>query len=170
MYNCAAAHLLPALWVWLLSRTGHFASLRVHHFRVAFWLDKLKLACKHDHQKLMPGTYMAAFYTRSTRDGFQILMPHSEHPSMLPHVKISDGYFSASDWAAVCEIEAATVSGKEAANIPKNWAAAKSWMGPEAGAEKQFSMVQKFFYGIVSLRQRLERYSAEAVDLRACVA
>ena len=121
------------------------------------WLDKLKLACKHDHQKLMPGTYMAAFYTRSTRDGFQILMPHSEHPSMLPHVKISDGHFSASDWAAVCEIEAATVSGKEAANIPKNWAAAKSWMGPEVGAEKQFSMVQKFFYGIVSLRQRLER-------------
>ena len=122
------------------------------------WMDKIRLVAPGSIPlpTLSPGTYMAAFYTLSTSDGFSVLVSDGEITAMPPTVKISESHVSAEDWVHFCEIGEAARAGAAAPNVPNDWAAAKGWMGPDVGSEKQFSMLQKFFYGIISLRQRLE--------------
>ena len=132
------------------------------------WLDKLKLACseKAMNTKPGPGTYVLSFITRSTADGLRILIP-ADSSTMPPMVKISDGYLTSDDWSTLCEIGRAAKMGESSPKVPKAWSAAKGWMGPEVGTEKQFNMIQKFFYGVISLRQRLElKCSAMKDELR----
>lgn len=132
------------------------------------WLGKLRNACAYDDPAMLsPGTYVVAFYTRSNFDGLQLLMPVGVHPSMPPYAKISDAHLSASEWSQLCQLGIGTEVKGQPPNIPVNWAAAKAWMGPEVGSEKQFTPLQKFFYGVVALRQRLERKcTATQDDLR----
>ena len=133
------------------------------------WLSRLRDACKLDGpaESLGPGTHMVAFYTRSTRTGLQILMPAKGFTYLPPCVKISEAALPTADWTQLCELEAGLNAGKALRLLPKNWSDAKSWMGPEVGPERQFSTVQKFFYGITSLRQRLEvKCTAIRDDLR----
>ena len=133
------------------------------------WLEKLQSACASDETTpLTPGTYMIAFYTQSTKKGLRVLLPQKGLTCLPPVVKISDGTVSAGEWKQLCEMEDA-VSGKSDRNIdvPANWADAKGWMGPEVGSEGRFTFLQKFFYGVLSLRRQLElKCSAISEDLR----
>lgn len=128
------------------------------------WIEKLRVATGLDAPKMMSaGTYMVAFYTNSSREGLHVLIPANEHPSMVPFVKISDSHLSLSEWTQLREL-AEGMDGGKSASVPKNWAAAQNWMGPEVGSEKQFTALQKFFYGVSSLRQRLERQCTAMKD------
>ena len=133
------------------------------------WLEKLRTAHEMDTaatESLTPGTYMVAFYTQSTMTGLRALLPQKGLTSLPPCVKISEQPISAQDWNQICEMDGAMASGSSE-KVPRNWADAKAWMGPDLGSEAQFSMVQKFFYGVTALRQRLEvRCNAMREELR----
>ena len=131
------------------------------------WLEKLRLSCEGNLCEPMgPGTYVTSMVTHSTRDGLLVLVP-DDAPSLPPTVKISDAHLSPDEWNTLCGIGHAAQSGTTPLNLPMNWSAAKGWMGPEVGTEKQFTMLQKFFYGVVALRQRLHlKCSAISDDLR----
>jgi len=133
------------------------ASKPARELMPAAWLEQLRHACTTTPFALSPGTHILAMYTRSTRDGLQMLVPREpRHAWLPPCVKISDGHLSVDDWAQLCEIQAATTGGPTP-KIPSNWSAANDWLGPELGSEKQFTALQKFYFGVVGLRQRLER-------------
>lgn len=129
------------------------------------WLERLLLACGATSRSLSPGTYVVAMNTRSTRDGLQVLVPvEQDLGAMPPAVKVSEHYVSSEDWATLCEIGDAAKRGEAASSVPKNWAAAKGWMGPDVGTEKQFTMLQKFYFGVLGLRQMLERQCTATRD------
>jgi len=132
------------------------------------WLEQLCHASTAVAMPLKPGTHVVALYTRSTRNGLEILVPRDKsHGFMPPHVRISEESLSVEEWAQLCEIERASKAGVPASQVPNNWAAANDWLGPELGSEKQFTALQKFFFGVVNLRQRLERdCGATREDLR----
>ena len=145
------------------------------------WIDKLCAAAvkeapatdgKSGHgggqleSPLRPGTYMVAFYTQSTKSGFRVLLPQRGPGWLPPYVKISDAPLSSADWSQLCDLEEGLTKGKTA-KVPKNWADAKNWMGPEVVSETHLSIVQKFFYGVIALRQQLEvKCSATKEELR----
>ena len=91
-----------------------------------------------------------------------MLVPDCDH-TMLPAVKVSNHLLSAEAWATLQGQVAAACAGDDS-QVPRDWAQAKSWMGPDVSSEEQFSTFQKLFFGIVSLRQRLQRRCSPMAD------
>ena len=128
------------------------------------WIDKLCKAAEANaavhgsdvaSPPLGPGTYVVVLYTQSSMAGLRVLVPQKGLSGLPPHVKISDAPLSASDWSQLRELEEAMQTGKTS-KVPKDWANGKNWMGPEVGSESHLTAVQKFFYGIIALRQQLQ--------------
>ena len=130
------------------------------------WLGRLRdtyaLGEGAPMQLLTPGTYVCAMYVLSSLHGFQVLL-HDQNHSMPPCVKISKSYLSAADWQQLQSFGRGVQAGVSPA-CHDNWAAAKSWMGPDISDESPFSAIQKFFYGVVALRQRLGRQCSAMHD------
>lgn len=141
--SCPAERLHPAAWLPRLC-TAHASALVEGEASMA-----------SERVALTPGTYVAAFYVVSTIHGFKVLVPEQDH-SMVPLVKVSNELLSDADWANMQGLAAAARDGKPL-DVPQDWAAAKGWLGPEVGSEHGFTTLQKLFYGVYALRQRLGR-------------
>eukprot|EP00966_Prymnesium_polylepis_P233000 5388856-Prymnesium_polylepis.1 len=130
------------------------------------WLGRLRdshsIGSDAPRQTVTEGIYVCAFYALSALDGFRVLLHEMDH-SITPAVKISNHQLSAADWKQLCTFGRAVGEGVEAP-CPDDWAAAKSWMGPEVSDETQFTTFQKFMYGVVALRQRLGRHCSAMHD------
>ena len=144
------------------------------------WLDKLSVSATNDSAavQLTPGTYVVAFNTQSTKGGLRILMGHKGPSWLPPHVKISNGPLSSTDWSELCDLEQAIQKGlgsskvchalssnygaslrihistlictpNAIAQIPANWSKGKNWMGPDVTSEKHLTTTQKYFYGVL---------------------
>ena len=128
-----------------------------HELQPSMWLERIRTCIQPDVPRMHSGTYVAAFYTLSVNDGFRILVSEQDHMSMPPLVKISDNHLTVSEWDQIRALGESTQEGKLSSHISSDWAAAMGWLGPDVSSEKQFSVLQKFFYGVIHLRQRLEQ-------------
>lgn len=123
------------------------------------WLPRLARPQLKDTslEAYSPGVYVAPFYLWSSLQGFNLLLPELDQ-SMLPAVKISNTPLGTDEWRQIRELT------KKPDEIPRDWAKAKSWLGPDVSSEEGFSLLHKFFYGVVSLRQRLGRSCSPMKD------
>lgn len=120
------------------------------------WLGRLRDSNDTGFNKTFtPGTYVGAFYVLSALDGFHVLLHHLDH-SIVPYVKISNKYASSDEWKQIRSF-GQSVKMDVSPECGDDWAAAKSWMGPDIADESSLSMFQKFMFGVISLRQRLDR-------------
>ena len=137
------------------------------------WMAKLqptiKLAAEQgsglQNMGLRPGTYLCSMYLFShVAAGLQVLTPDDADPCLLPMVQISNNVFSTEDMQQLQQMAAEIRAHKESSVITNDWAKAKAWMGPALGQEAQYTQVQKFFYGVIALRQRLGRRCTATTD------
>jgi hypothetical protein len=130
------------------------------------WLNNLRAASSNNAlTTLRKGTYVTVMYTQSTRDGIQILLPDHNDAQMPPYVKISNDHLSAEDWSHLCDLGEAAKGDAALTFLQKDWSAARNWMGPEVSSEQHFTTMQKFFFGVLGLRQCLELKCNATEDL-----
>ena len=137
------------------------------------WLAKLQPTIKLASEQgsglqsmgLLPGTYLCSMYLfNHVAAGLQVLTPDDADPFLLPMVHISNSAFSSEDMRQLQQMAAEIRVHKESSVITDDWAKAKAWMGPAVGQEAQYSQLQKFFYGVIALRQRLGRRCTATTD------
>jgi len=160
------AHKFPGVELYKFSSGGSYkvdaeetnARMQPKDLHPIKWLGHLR-DCGHStspsNVPLTPGTYVAALYILSGLDGFRVLLHQTDH-ALPPIVKVSNKSLSDDDWIQIANFGCCVDNG-DTPTCTDDWAAAKSWMGPEVADETQFSMFQKFMFGVISLRQRLDR-------------
>jgi len=127
------------------------------------WLSKVREANKAQCAPVEQGTYVSALYLTSSAQGLQVLLSSTD-TSMLPSVKVSNRLIDGIGWLQLQDLIVRLYEGDVDESLV-DWAKAKAWLGPDVTTEDVFSDVQKFFYGVVALRQILGRHCSPMKDM-----